>query len=366
MRQQGGSRITGALAIVAVIGIGAAGLYALENGRAIDQPPTPSGRGAQPPDPEAQARLEKLKATLSALPNGYHLFGETDRLPEGRKWGAPSKVFIDPDGKSLWVAERCGADAFGCLGSRLAPVLKFDASGKLVKSFGEGLFVFPHGLFVDNAGNVWVTDGNAKDGKGSQLRKFSPDGKLLLTLGKAGMADSSDSNAFNQPSDVVTAPNGDIFVADGHAPVPTPRILKYSKDGTFIKTWGKFGKENGELQDPHCIAMDSRGRVIVCDRRNERIQIFDQDGNYLDQWKQFGRPYGIYIAKDDTMYVANQEAGVIIASAKDGSLKGFVPNYPPPPPGQRDRGAESVTVDATGNLYTGEIGNFKLKKWVRN
>src|SRR5262249_14147918 len=246
------------------------------------------------------------------------------KLPEGRKWGAPSKVALDKDGKSLWVAERCGGDAFGCLNSPLAPVLKFEASGKLVTSFGEGKFVFPHGLTVDRDGNVWSTDGNGKDGKGHLVYKYSPDGKLLLTLGKAGVA-GDGPDTFNQPTDVVVASNGDIFVADGHIPVKTPRIVKFSKDGTFIKAWGKFGSAPGGLQDPHCIAMDSRGRIFVCDRRNDRVQIFDQDGNYVDAWKQFGRPSGIFISNDDTIYVAEQELGIIIGSAKDGSLKAYVP-----------------------------------------
>lgn len=298
------------------------------------------------------------------LPNPYQA-GSDDwaKLPEGRKWGAPSKVAIDKDGKSLWVAERCGGDAFGCLNSPLSPMLKFDTSGKLAKSFGEGKFVFPHGLAVDRDGNVWSTDGNGKDGKGHLVHKFSPDGKLLLTLGKAGVA-GNGPDTFNQPTDVVVAPNGDIFVADGHTPVMTPRIVKFSKDGTFIKAWGKFGPAPGELQDPHCIAMDSRGRIFVCDRRNDRVQIFDQDGNYVDAWKQFGRPSGMFISRDDTIYVADQELGIIIGSAKDGSLKGYVP-VPIPPPGTRRRGGESVAVDSAGNLYAGEIGAFKLMRYVK-
>jgi sugar lactone lactonase YvrE len=299
-----------------------------------------------------------------SLPNPYQTVEGWAKLPDGRKWGAPSKVFVDPDGKSLWVAERCGGDSFGCAGSTLAPLLEFDMSGKLVKSFGQGMFVFPHGLAVDKDGNVWSTDGNGRDGKGHQVFKFSPDGKLLLTLGKAGVA-GAGPDTFNQPADVAIASNGDIFVSDGHQGCNCDsRIVKFSKNGTFIKAWGQKGSGPGDLIDPHCLSVDSKGRLFVCDRRNDRIQIFDQDGHYVDAWKQFGRPSGMFITKDDTLYVAEQELGIIIGSAKDGSITAYVPT-PIPAPGQRRRGAESVAVDAAGNLYTGEIGSMKLMKYVR-
>jgi len=311
------------------------------------------------PNPVEQALLKK------ALPNPYRAPDETwAKLPAGRKWGAPSKVFVDPDGKSLWVAERCGGDSFGCVGSPLAPMLKFDQSGKLVKSFGEKVFVFPHGLAVDRSGNVWATDGNGKDGKGMQVFKFSPDGKLLLTLGKAGVI-GRDAYTFNQPADVAVAANGDVFVSDGHQGCNcSARIVKFDKDGKYLMDFGKGGNGPGDLLDPHCLSMDSKGRLFVCNRRNDRIEIYDQSGHYVDAWKQFGRPSGMFITKDDTIYVAEQELGIIIGSAKDGSISAYVPT-PIPPKGERRRGAESVTVDAAGNLYTGEIGALKLMRYAK-
>ncbi len=161
-------------------------------------------------------------------------------------------------------------------GSNLPPILKFDSSGKLLKAFGAGLLLFPHGLHVDSEGNVWVTDGLGKDGKGHQVFKFSPDGRVLMTLGKAGVA-GSGPDEFNAPSAVLVAPNGDIFVADGHGGNTNARIVKFTKDGKFIKFWGKKGSGPGELDIPHALAMDSRGRLFVGDRQNNRIQIFDQD-----------------------------------------------------------------------------------------
>jgi sugar lactone lactonase YvrE len=264
---------------------------------------------------------------------------------------------------------------FACDGSNLPPILKFDSSGKLVKAFGEGLLLFPHGLHVDRDGNVWVTDGLGKDGKGHQVFKFSPDGRVLMTLGKAGVA-GNGPDEFNAPSAVLVAPNGDIFVADGHGGNTNARIVKFSKDGKFIKTWGKKGSGPGEIDIPHALAMDSRGRLFVGDRQNNRIQIFDQDGNYIDQWFQFSRPSGVFIDKKDMIYVADSESesvaknhdgwkrGIRAGRVRDGVVTGFIPD-----PVERTTGtsaAEGVAADANGNIYGAEVGPKRLMKYVKN
>jgi DNA-binding beta-propeller fold protein YncE len=193
-------------------------------------------------------------------------------MPEGRTWGSTSGVDIDPDGTSVRVAERCGAFApparykpgqpFARDGSSLDPILKFDASGRLVKSFGAGMFILPHGLHVDHAGNIWVTDNLGRTGEGQQVIKFSSDGKVLMTLGKAGVA-GSGPDEFNAPSAVYVAPSGDIFVADGHGGNTNARIVKFSQDGKFIKAWDTEGSAPGEFDVPHTLAMDSRGRLLL-------------------------------------------------------------------------------------------------------
>src|SRR6059058_5411611 len=147
-------------------------------------------------------------------------------------------------------------------------------------------------------------------GKGQQVLKFSPDGRLLTSLGKAGIA-GADFGEFDQPTEVAIAPNGDIFVADGHSGGGTAtgnaRIMKFDKSGKFIKAWGRKGMGSGEFDVPHTLAFDSRGRLFVGDRQNNRIQIFDQDGKFLDQWKQFSRPSGIFVDKNDVIYVTDSE-----------------------------------------------------------
>jgi streptogramin lyase len=254
-------------------------------------------------------------------------------------------------------------------------VLKFDASGKLVKSFGAGMLVFPHGIFVDRDGNVWVTDAQGKDGKGHQVFKFSPEGKVLLALGKPGTA-GDGPDTFNAPSSVLVAPNGDIFVGDGHGGNTNSRIVKFSKDGKFIKTWGKKGAAPGEFDTPHALAMDSRGRLFVGDRNNNRIQIFDQDGKYIDQMPQFSRPSGVYIDKNDAIYVADSESesvsknhdgwkrGIRVGKATDGSVAAFIPD-----PAEKATGssaAEGVAADAMGNIFGAEVGPKRLMKYIRN
>jgi WD40 repeat protein len=313
-------------------------------------------------------------APPNSQPNPYRTVERWFTLPEGRTMGSTSSVFAAPGGH-VWVAERCGVNT--CAGSNLAPVLEFDSSGKLLKSFGAGMFVFPHSLLVDKDGNLWISDGQGKDGKGQQVFKFSPDGKVLMTLGKAGVA-GDGPDTFDQPNSVAIAPNGDIFVSDGHnAGRGNARVVKFSKDGKFVKQWGGHGSERGQFEVPHTLAFDSKGRLFVGDRANNRIQIFDQDGKFLDEWKQFSRPSGIFIDRNDVMYVTDSEStdkegyghnpgwkrGIRVGSARDGSVTAFIPD---PSPGTAiTSAAEGVAADAAGTVYGAEVGPKDVKKYVK-
>jgi len=325
----------------------------------------------------AGAAYVHAQAPLSQ-PNPYQTIENYFKLPEGRTIGSTAAIDVDRDGSSIWVFERCGASA--CVGSSRAPLLKFDSSGKVVTSLGAGMFIYPHGIHVDREGNIWVADGRAATpqelekspdarGKGHTVFKLTPEGKVLLTLGKAGVAGTTP-DTFNQPTDIIVAPNGDIFVSDGHGGDSNARILKFTKDGKFIKTWGKKGAGPGEFDTPHNLAFDSRGRLFVADRGNSRIQIFDQDGTFLEQWKQFGRPSGIYIDKSDTLYAADSQSdekvnpgfkrGIYIGSAKDGKVAAFILD-----PNQAKGSQEGVAVDAKGNVYGSLTSGMALKKYVK-
>ena len=362
---------------------------------------------------------------VNDAPNPYNTIKDYFKLPNGRQWGSTSAVDIDKDGKSIWVAERCGSNS--CLDAatnqiqNVPTILKFDTNGTLVKAFGEGLLIFPHGIHVDRDGNIWVTDGQdnaprpARGGgaaapaaggnsgggaapagagragggappqpqranpaatKGHQVFKFSPDGKLLLTLGKPGGAAAPDY--FYQPNDVVVAPNGDIFVSEGHGG-DNDRILKFAKDGKLIKVIGKKGSGPGEFNGPHALAFDSKGRLIVGDRSNNRIQILDQDGKFIAETAEFGRPSGVWIDKNDILYVADSESGSVnpnrpewrrgirIGKLSDLKVTAFIPD-PETRNAPEFRGtsaAEGVAVDAAGNIYGAEVGPKQVKKYTK-
>jgi sugar lactone lactonase YvrE len=321
----------------------------------------------------ASSAAEYKSGKQNTYPNPYRTIANWAKLPEGRKWGSTSAIEVDRAGH-IWIAERCGANS--CAGSTLNPVLEFDSTGKLLKSFGAGLFIFPHGIYVDKDNNVWVTDAQAADGKGGhKVIKFSSEGKVLLTLGTPGVP-GTDTSHFNQPSDVIVAPNGDIFVADGHGGDSNARIVKFDKTGKFLMTWGKKGSAPGEFDIPHGLEFDSQGRLFVADRNNNRIQIFDQQGKFIAEWTQFGRPSGIYIDKNDMLYVADSESnitrhpgwqrGIRIGSAKTGVVTAFIPDPNSDPALATTSAAEGVAVDSKGVIYGAEVGPMDTKKYVKN
>lgn len=298
---------------------------------------------------------ERVAAQSNLVPNPYHSILDWAKLPQGRIWGQMAALNIDSHG-NIWAVERCGGTT--CNRRPEAPVLAFSPSGDVVKSLGVGVFVFPHGIAIDDEDNLWITDGRATDGKGHQVIKFSPNGEIVMRLGTAGVA-GEGPDTFNGPSAVVVAANGDIFVGDGHDPETNARVVKFSKEGTFIKAWGQKGVAPGQFSTPHSLALDSRGRLFVGDRGNNRIQLFTQDGMFLEEWTQFGRPSGIWIDSNDVIYVTDSQSnmllnsgfgrGLRIGSAKDGSVTAFIPH---PNPDPASPAAEGVVIDAAGNVYT--------------
>ena len=297
-------------------------------------------------------------------------------LPDGRTWGSTAGIDIGPDGH-VWVYDRCGANGLdgGCEANPdVDPILNYDRNtGEVLANFGAGLFVLPHGLHIDDDGNVWVTDsqGNEAGTKGHQVIKFSPEGEELMRLGEAGQPGSGPGQ-LNEPCDVIVAPNGDIFVSDGHSgqsPDPpegrTGRILKFDSEGNFIKEWGEIGFRPGQFRTPHALEFDSQGRLFVADRGNHRIQIFSQDGELLDIYQRYGRISGLFITSDDTLYAIDSESqetnhygwlnGVRIGSANEDRVTGFIPPHVPAD-GRVLQGlaGEGIAVDEDGNVFVAE------------
>ena len=318
----------------------------------------------------------------------YRLVDDWPHLPasmNGGAWGETIGVDHDPDG-NVWVLHRCfatePAGAATCVGrDEIPPILKFDPSGQLLDSWGEARFAFPHGFHIDPDGNVWATDANGSEtvlglsagGRGHQVFKFSPAGELLLTLGRSGVA-GSGPDTFDRPTDVAVAPNGDIFVTDGHG--MNNRVVKFAEDGRFITAWGQTGSAPGDFNQPHTISLDSQGRVFVGDRSNSRIQIFDPDGNFIAEWTQFGRPSGMFIDADDRLYVTDStsnsrnnpgwERGSYIGSAEDGSVVDFIPD---PDLDQQEEnrisGASGITADSQGSVYAADVGPRRVRKYAK-
>ena len=302
-------------------------------------------------------------------------------MPAGRAMGASSAVAGDSFG-NVWVVDRCAANT--CIGSKLAPVMEFDRQGNFIKSFGAGLMQFPHGLTIDSQDHLWIADGKPTNGSGvggHAVFEFDSNGKLLRTMGKPGVA-GSGPDLFKEPNAVLVAPDGALFVAENHTRdlKGHPRIIKFDANGKFIKEWGSSGTGPGQFGMPHCLAMDSQGNLYVGDRDNNRIQVFTQDGKFLGQFTQFGRPSGIVIDRNDILYVTDSESrakdgygnhpgwkrGVRIGSVKDGVVTDFIPDTWPDAENASTSGGEGIWADGKGAVYSAQVGQKDVVKYVRN
>jgi 6-bladed beta-propeller/NHL repeat len=332
------------------------------------------------------------------LPNPYRLVAGWPTLPQnmnGGRWGEVIRVHVAHDG-NIWVFHRCfntvppGSAVCINRGPANPPILEFNPAGRLLKSFGAGLFAYPHGFTVDQEGNLWVTDVNDAETvlgmsarnaagvvMGQEVLKLSPNGKVLMTLGKEGVS-GNGPDTFDRPTGVAIAPNGDIFVSDGHLPNAhnNGRVLKFSKNGTFIKSWGKRGSAPGDFDEPHDIFLGgSQNRLYVADRRNQRIQVFDQEGHFIAAWKQFGEPSSVFVGKDDTIYVGSgfpdpaakkgEIRGIVVGNALDGSLKAFIPDPADPDSLSRGTTSSGIAADDEGSIYSADVAAHNLRKYVK-
>jgi hypothetical protein len=288
------------------------------------------------------------------------------KLPDGRHMGSTNTVAADSKG-NLWIAERCGANE--CKGSALDPILEFDAKGDFLKSFGKGQVEFPHFIWIDKKDNIWIVDGH-----GNTVQEFDPNGKVLLTLGEKDKP-GNDKTHFDQPSSVLVAPDGSIFVGDGHdQDKGNSRIVKFDANGKYVKEWGGHGSGPGQMDIPHCLAMDSKGQLYLGDRGNNRIDVFTQDGKFIKSLDNFGRPSGCFIDSHDNLYVADSEShlghhpgwvrGVRIGALKDGIVTAFIPDDKDVDPEKMGTSnGEGLYVDAVGNIYDAEVGQKAIVRY---
>src|SRR5882757_8672676 len=268
---------------------------------------------------------------VHAAESNYRLVDNWAQFPPGvTKWGAATGVDVDRR-DNVYVLHR----------NESMPIMVFDRNGKFLRAWGQGMFKTTHFLRVDRSGHIWVTD------RGDMRAfKFTSDGKLLMDLGKKGVTgDNTSHETFNGMADLAVAKSGDIFIADGEG--PNTRVVKFSKNGKFLKWWGGKGTDSGQFNVPHSIAIDSRGRVYVADRSNNRIQIFDQDGKFLTQWTNFGTPWGLFVKKD-LIYVVDGSGNncLLIASTKDGKVLEKIDGLSNP---------TAVAVDSNDSIYVGEV-----------
>jgi hypothetical protein len=341
----------------------------------------PSGN-APPPT----ALEEVARRTTSTMSNPYRIVERWPTLPAGMTWGAAIGIIPDEKG-GAWMMFRAEP-----------PINYIDASGTITKSFGRGLLVQAHGFCMDHDGNLWAGDSGpfaedpATKGRGFQLHKLTQEGELLMSLGQAGVS-RAGTDTFIGPTACAVAENGDIVVADGHWPRPASaqqdgdRLVVLRPDGTFVRAVGSLGAGPGQFMGPHALAFDSRGRLFVADRSNNRVQLLDENLAFVDEWRHFGRPSGVAILNDDTLIVADSEStniidgppeapegggrvlrnpgwqtGIRVGSAADGSLIHFVPGTRP----------EGLAGDELGNIFAGLTGRCDqspsggcLQKWVR-
>jgi DNA-binding beta-propeller fold protein YncE len=265
------------------------------------------------------------------------------QLPEGWVLGETSGVDVDKN-DNVWVYNR---------GPH--PLIQFDKSGKMLRAFPEMPIKSSHGVRVDPEGNIWTVDV-----KGHQVLKWTPTGKLLMVLGR-GAGTNETKDAYNEPTGVAFASNGDVYISDGYV---NSRVVRINREGIYQSHWGRKGTGDGEFNLVHDVALDGRGRVYVADRTNGRVQVFDAGGKFINKWTDVGHPWGIYyVAKENALYMCDGEANRIVRLNMEGQITGVLSSYGKVP-GKLDF-AHNIAVDSTGNIYVAEIKNWRVQKFAK-
>ncbi|MBM3771470.1 MAG: hypothetical protein FJW27_09360 [Acidimicrobiia bacterium] len=293
------------------------------------------------PDP---AQMEK------APDLGYKPIPHGLALPAGMALGASSSAAFDADGHLLVFTR----------GEH--PLMEFNpATGQLIRTFGEGRYARAHGMRIDAQGNIWTTDV-----AGHVVTKMSPKGDVLLTLGTKGQAgkwdEASGSRLLNEPNDIGFSPNGDVYVVQGHGR-GEPRVLRFDKAGKFVTSWGGQGTGPGQFDIAHSVVVDAKSFVYVADRENRRVQAFDANGKYVKDWKYAGLPCGLYLGKDQQMYLASGFAGQILKLDANGKATGM---FGQPGKGLGEFGeAHYMTLAPNGDIYVADTVKPELHRFVK-
>lgn len=292
------------------------------------------------------ALVSPLRAgDLTGVPTLPHrLVPDWAKLPSGWSLGEASGVSVDAN-DHVWVFNR-GAH----------PVVEFDKTGKFIQAWKDVPVVSAHGIKVDGDGNVWVVDV-----KGHAVIKCDRSGQVKMVITNAGRTpgDNETLYAFNQPTGLSFLPNGDFYVSDGYG---NSRVIQYTRNGDFVRKWGRKGTGDGEFDLVHDVVAGADGRVYVADRTNERIQVFDQQGKFLAKWSGFGSPWGLaYSDKEKAVYMCDGKNNRVVKVSLDGKVLGTLGTFGKGP-GRFDF-AHHMAIDSEGSLYVVEIKNWRVQKF---
>jgi DNA-binding beta-propeller fold protein YncE len=305
------------------------------------------------------AAQQKLNYPRVNLANWYRVDPAWPHRPQDAAWGAMPGVAIDKANR-IWIFTRAKP-----------PVQVYDANGNYIRGWGDDVIESAHGLRLDNDDNVWVTDD-----RGHVVMQFTPEGKLLKTLGTPGVPGEDDKH-LNRPTDMAISPRGDVFVTDGYG---NNRVVHFDRNGRFVKSWGRLGVKPGEFSVPHAIVRDSKGRLYVADRNNVRIQVFDENGTFLDEWRSLLVPWGLCVTKNDEIWACGSSPMPWIGDQdrlggppKDQLVMKFnsagklltLWTFPLGTKQGELSWCHSIAVDADENLYIGDIKGEHVQRFVR-
>jgi DNA-binding beta-propeller fold protein YncE len=281
----------------------------------------------------------------SGPPLPHQVVKDWAKLPKGWNFGECSGVAVDKQ-DNVWVFNR---------GSH--PVMQFDRNGNFLQAWPDIVIKSSHGMSIDGDGNIW-----AVDVKGHVVIKYNTDGKVLMILGnRQGTPGNNDSkDAFNEPTGVAFDSQGDLYISDGYV---NSRVIKFNRDGEYLTHWGRKGTADGEFNLVHDVCLDSRDRVYVADRANQRVQIFDTNGKFLGKWTDIGAPWGlVYSRREDCIFMADGLNNRIIKLSLDGQVLGVLSSYGKTQ-GKLDF-VHNIAMDSAGSIYVAEIKNWRVQKFA--